>query len=697
MFITLLSVLLTVMDADTVVHELEEFTVVSQSRRNMQSSPLPQSHIDKSFLYTHFSSSLSGSLDAIAGVQAMSVGSSTSRPAIRGLGFNRLAVIHDGIRHEGQQWGNDHGLEIDQFAIDDIEVVKGPAALFYGSDAVAGALVLSSNRRPARPFSGEADMFFRSNNLLIGSSFRFEGMHKHFFWRLGATYQDYADYAVPTSSVQYYSYQIPLYKRRMRNTAGREADAAITLGYAGYTFHTCIKLFESFHKSGFFANAHGLEVRLSDIDYDRSIRDIDLPHQWVNHLKVLSHSVWLRDDITAELNVSWQHNVRQEHTEPVSHGYMPTPPSTLERKFIKHTVTANSNVTYNVAERHTLRIGASAEMQNNSRGGWGFVIPDFKTYAAGLFASEQFDVTENMSLIGGVRYDFSHIDISQYSDWYTTPINGEDAHIVRSQPVSRNFNSFTWTIGMTYAKNDWMLKVNIGKAFRTPIAKELGADGINYHVFRYEQGNPNLEPEKSYQADISVGYSNPKIKIAIDPYFNYFTNYIYLCPTSGYHEGLQLYAYSQSRVLRAGFEASVEYKPWRFLALTTQGEYLFARQLSGDKKGYSLPFTPPWSILAEVKYLFLLNKRGQEGEIGVNARITGRQRHIVPPEKITPSWWTLNINAAKNFETNKIKIKLSINAENILNKKYFNHTSFYRLIDVPEPGWNLSTMLRLQF
>ena len=114
-------------------------------------------------------------------------------------------------------------------------------------------------------------------------------------------------------------------------------------GYAGYNFHTDLRVSDSYSKSGFFANAHGLEVRLSDIDYDHSRRDVDLPYQWVNHLKVLSHTTWRNDHLSAGANLAYQNNLREEHSEPVSHGYMPKPDGSLERRFNKSTYTAACN------------------------------------------------------------------------------------------------------------------------------------------------------------------------------------------------------------------------------------------------------------------------------------------------------------------------------------------------------------------
>jgi len=679
---------------DTTVR-LDAVTVTGLQRRDyLMRTSQSAVQVSSEFLNQNFAGSLMQTLESLPGVKAMAIGSGQSKPVIRGMGFNRLVVSEDGIKHEGQQWGDDHGLEIDQFAVDRAEVIKGPAALLYGSDAIGGVLNLYTNHVPAEPLKGSVQVFGRTNNEQIGLSAKVGGRSGGFFYRANVTLIDYADFRVPTDSIQYYSYWIKLKDRRLRNTAGLEHDGSVMLGYQGYNFHTDVRISDSYLKSGFFANAHGLEVRLSDIDYDRSRRDVDLPYQWVNHLKVLSHTTWRNDVLSAELNLAYQNNVREELSEPVSHGYMPKPDGTLERRFNKNTYTAAFLLRYELG-RHSLQGGVNGELQHNRRDGWGFIIPDFETGSVGGFVLDRFTLRENLILNAGLRFDYAHTHIHSYQDWFATPVGGTAVYQQRSADLRRNFTSFTWSAGINYSLGQWVMKANVGKAFRVPIPKELGTDGINYHIFRYERGNAQLDPEESYQLDISVNWANGTWEIGVEPYLNYFPNYIFLTPTAQYVEGLQLYNYTQARVLRFGMEAQVTCRLSDRWHLHAQGEYLYARQKSGEKKGYALPFSMPWSADAGVKYYF--DKRA-EGFIGFNARIVGRQDEIVPPEKPTDGYWTLNLSGAKKFQLNgSITLNVALHADNLLNRRYYNHTSYYRLIDVPEPGRNIALKVGMEF
>lgn len=674
---------------------LDNVTVTGRDQRKFQmKSSQSAVQISQDYLQQNFAGSLMQTLEGIPGVKAMSIGSGQSKPAIRGLGFNRMAVTEDGIKHEGQQWGDDHGLEIDQFAVDRAEVIKGPGALLYGSDAIGGVLSLYTNHIPTGKMEGAVQLFGRTNNEQLGLSAKIGGRTGRFFYRANMTLIDYADYQVPADSIQYYSYYIKLKDRRLRNTAGLERDGSVMLGYAGYNFHTDVRVSDSYSKSGFFANAHGLEVRLSDIDYDSRRRDIDLPHQWVNHLKVRSHTTWRNDRLAAEVNLAYQHNLREECSEPVSHGYMPKPDGSLERRFNKSTYTANIGLRLALGERHELSTGIGSEYQHNRRDGWGFIIPDFETLSLGAYVLDRYTVSEQLRLNAGVRYDWARTHIRSYHDWYATPVDGNPVYKQRSADSRRRFNSITWSAGVNYNTGGWVLKANIGKSFRVPIPKELGADGINYHIFRYERGNPDLDPEESYQLDAGIHWDNEMFSLQVDPYLNYFPNYIYLNPTAGYTEGLQLYHYTQARVLRYGVEAQLTWRPARHWEAELKGEYLHAEQKSGEKRGYSLPFSTPWSADAGIRYSF---GGKQEGFVGLNAHIVGTQNEIVPPEKPTDGHWTLNLSAGKHFALGRQTLKVALHADNLLNKRYYDHTSYYRLIDVPEPGRNFSMMVGLEF
>lgn len=695
---------------------LKEVVVSGSSNKEIQmKSALNVVRANQKFIEENFSGSLMQTLSRLPGVQAMNVGSGESKPVIRGMGFNRVLVAENGIKHEGQQWGDDHGLEIDQYAIDQAEVIKGPASLTYGSDAIGGVINLKSNTMPLKKFAGQVNLFGRTNNESIGSSVRLTGRNGKFWYKANATWMDYADYKVPADSIEYYSYWIKLKDQRLRNTAGREMDGNLMLGYAGDRWNTSFRIADVNAKAGFFANAHGLEVRLSDIDYDSSRRNIDLPYHTVNHFWVSNHTDWNWADGMLESNFAYQNNRQRELAEPVSHGYMPIPTNTLERSFTKQTFSANVKAMQQMG-KHDLQAGGNVEYQRNRQGGWGFILPDFEQLTFGVFAMDKWNLSDKLSLTAGARFDRGSVRIHSYHDWYKTPLKastsdspmdgtvlqgtlqqGDSTYMERSANLRRSYNSFTWSVGVNRMQGDWVLKLNVGKSFRIPIAKELGMDGVNYNIFRYEKGNTSLKPEESYQVDAGIVCEKGVLSMQLTPYLNYFPNYIYLNPTPQYKEGLQLYYYTQAKVLRWGFEASVSWKILPYLKLDADGEYLYARQLSGEKKGYGLPFSTPWSARAELRYLLPAQNTAKSGFVALEWQVVGTQDTIVPPEEKTKGHQLLNASIGKKFKLGENQLEITLRGENLLSKRYYDHTSYYRLMGVPEPGRNFSAMVSWNF
>jgi hypothetical protein len=182
-----------------------------------------------------------------------------------------------------------------------------------------------------------------------------------------------------------------------------------------------------------------------------------------------------------------------------------------------------------------------------------------------------------------------------------------------------------------------------------------------------------------------------KLSFRVDPYLNWFPNYIYLNPGSSYYEGLQMYTYTQAQVLRTGFEAQVTWQLFRFLELEAKGEYLWARQMSGAKKGYTLPFCPRGKPFQCPLFLpggwFRPLRRPCRRKAGPDCPARKAHRGLVHAQSF----------GREEFPLGPIVLKTGIQVENLLNRRYYDHTNYYRLIGVPEPGLNASLMLGVDF
>ncbi len=685
---------------------LEEIEVLGKSeQRIVKETPIVSHTVSKEFLDKNRENSLMQTLSKIPGVSTINIGSGQSKPVIRGLGFNRVSVVQNGIKHEAQQWGNDHGLEIDQYGIENIQIIKGPASLVYGSDAIAGVLDIQPNKIPFHnALYGEVNVLGETNNDLLGVSAAIETRKEKWFYRGRLTYRDYGDYKVPTERINYENYIFELHNYNLRNTAGKEANASFSIGYVSdhitsETFFSNVNA-----KNGFFANAHGLEVRTSSIDYDSSNRDIDLPFHRVNHFKITNNTLVTTGKHTLHFDLGFQNNHREEHSEPVPHGYMPKPSNSKEREFNKNTYSLNVKDKFKPNTQHDFVVGINLEFQDNNIGGWGFLIPEYNRFTIGAFVYDQFEISSDLHFLAGIRYDYGLVDTKSYYDWFPSTINNSDGstsyvHLQRAQNKTLNFGNISASTGLSYIRKKTTYKLNIGKSFRMPLANELASDGVNYHMYRYEKGNLNLDPEESYQLDIDIDHTTKQVSVGMSPFVNFFENYIYLNPTSNYYETLQIYEYTQAKAFRFGGEIRARTTLFKNLQLDASAEYVFSRQTSGTKKHFTLPFSPPLSGLFSANYqlkkMFFFDKP----QFIADYRITAAQNEIVPPEEKTGGYQVLNISLLTEMDLfkNNLPVEMRVKLNNVFNTKYFDHTSFYRLIDVPEAGRNLSISLTIPF
>lgn len=693
--------------------ELEEVVIKDQSEKRLKKEEsLNIEAVNSGFIQRNLGGSLMQSLQRIPGVKTISIGSGGSKPLIRGLSFNQVIVVENGIKHEGQQWGADHGLEIDQYAVNRVEIIKGPSSFIYGSDAIGGAVNIKPVPFPKKnSLGGAVDFTAKSNNEQIGGSLNLFGRNKNWFFDTRITSQDYGDYRVPADMVQVYNYNVPLYKNHLRNTAGRELDLHLSTGFVGEKFQSVFYFSNIYTKSGFFANAHGLEPRNVDLElHDKSSRDILMPFQEVTHTKISNTTSFAIGNHELQTQLGFQRNFRQEYSHYVNHGFMPPiypnnmyAPHDLERQYDKEVFSAAVKDEFS-AGKHQFTIGLNGEQQQNEINGWSFLIPAFKQLNAGLFAYDKIQLNELWMLHGALRMDYGRIKMEQYTDWFESEVtqNGQTTkeYLKRSEDLTKTFKSFTWSAGVNYNPGKVSFKANAGTSFRMPIAKELASNGVNYHYFRFEKGNPNLNAERSYQLDLGIDWQENKWSVQLSPFFNYFPNFIYLNPTAQhdiyYGAGNQVFEYQQSEVMRYGGELQVHYQFLKNLSGEILAEYLYSEQLSGSKKGYTLPFSPPASVLFGLTYSPEI-KNLRDTYFSLDYRFTAQQNQIVPPEKKTASSQVFNLALGTKLQAGKQDFTVSLQVQNVFNTRYLNHTSFYRLIELPEAGRNIILSLKVPF
>jgi len=244
------------------------------------------------------------------------------------------------------------------------------------------------------------------------------------------------------------------------------------------------------------------------------------------------------------------------------------------------------------------------------------------------------------------------------------------------------------------------LKLNLGKGFRMPDARELAANGVNYQLYRQETGDSTITSETAWQADLLTEYKTAFTTIALTPFFTWFPNYIYLNPTNRFSQetGLQEFVFVQNEVMRWGTELEVIQKIPAGLQLGAGVEYVYSEQLSGEKKGFGLPFSPPLSANFTLKWALEFKKKVvNDVYFQVEAEVANQQNRIVPPEEITDGYNVYHFSAGGNIQVGRLPVNWNFQIQNIFNAKYFNHTSYYRIVEIPEPGRNFQLTFIVSF
>lgn len=667
--------------------------------------------VSKEYLQEQFSGSFAKTLERLPGINSVEIGAGASKPIIRGLGFNRVAVSENGIKQEGQQWGADHGLEIDAFSIEKIEIIKGVAAIEHGSDAIGGVIKIINDRVPLEGLTGEVIGFTKSVNNTIAASTNLAYKSNKFFYKLKATGSEFGDYTIPTGNIVYLNRNIPIYNERLKNTAGKEIDLYGQIGYLGNHYKGTLTLSNVYFKSGFFPGAHGIPT-LSRVLDDGDQRNIEYPFQRVNHLKFINKNEWFFHDYAVEIILGFQNNHRQEWSRFHTHYTGQTAPETnpdLELDFNLSTYDFQGKYSRDINEFHSISIGVQTQIQENSISGYNFLLPEYSRINNGLYVTHSYQASEKINLKIGARFDLSRINIEGLYDFslYEYLIqNGSTetiarSYATRSSETGKSFSNFNFMGGALYNfHKNWDFSVNAGSSFRLPSPIELGANGIHHGSFRHEQGDSNLEAERGYVLDTKLNYNNDFFSASLSPYLYFFDNYIFLNPSGEFsilpHAG-QIYKFTENRAILAGVELDVEKvyaEKWR-THLTF--EYLYNRQINSDSsRNFPLPFTPPINGFAEIGYTFLQDSKTYlDTEIYTNTAFAMEQDRIAQNEQVTSGYMIFGAGLKTKVMVLNLSATVNLQATNILNSKYFNHTNFYRALEIPEMGRNLQLMIKL--
>ena len=593
---------------------------------------------------------ISNSISKLPGVSIISTGAGIGKPSIRGLSFNRVVVLNQGMRLENQQWGEEHGLALSSSGVNSVEVVKGPLYVLYGSDAMGGVLYIEPEKYlTSDDLEIDYTGIYNSNYSGFSNNLGLKGSSENFSYMLRADITDNGNYSSPDGEIE--------------NTWFKQNDFKAGVAYQTEKFQSDLRISMSDIEVGIPHMEEGHD------DHDDHEED---EHEEEDHYQEIKHTTlsWkntfdMGNDHTLDITLGRQLNERKEFGGHEEEGHEE---GEAELDMELETTSIDIKLTMPQSDDLNLIIGTSLLNQENKNFGHETLIPDAEKKDFGLFALGQFDINETSQALIGVRYDNRSIS---------------------SESGSNDYSNFNGSLGFKKDFGNSTLRINLSSGFRAPDLIELYADGSHHGSFQYKKGNINLEAEESLQTDLSYQINNDNSIVSFDLFYNDISDYIYLNPSSMFEDGLRVYDYMQQDSKLYGGEIHLNKNTsidWLFYY--TSIEYVFAESMDGE----ALPFISPLTLNQVFNIDF-----GNNYSVEIDFIAKAKQSRVSMFEEETDGYSVLNLsgNYKTEFMTNDLNLFWRIS--NVFDKEYYDHLSRLKTAGIEQMGRNISVGLKYNF
>ena len=630
--------------------------------------------------------SLGETLKEIPGVTTFRTGSSISKPVIHGLHSNRIVILNAGLRQEGQQWGNEHAPEIDPFVSDNLTVVKGAAGVRYGSDAIAGVVIVEPRTLPKeKGIAGEVNLAGMSNNRQGTTAALLEGKLGNrlpLTWRLQGTYKK----AGNTKTPNYYQ----------ANTGFEEQNFSYALGYEKKWFSTEVFYSQFNTNLGIFSGSHigSLDDLKNAINRSEPAVKSDFSYEINRPFQHVEHEL-VRIKLSATttrlgklgLQLGRQFNDRSEYDvlrSSVANAQKDIPQ--LQFKLTTHS--ADLVFDHRQFGNFSGTIGTSFMRQSNIWQGR-FLIPSFISNGYGFFAIEKWSKNK-IELEAGIRYDVKQLDVYL----------NESGTIVQ---IPYTFSNTTGTFGMVYKlRENLSWRTNIGTTWRPPTVNELYSRGLHHGAAVIENGNAQLKPEQAYKAISSIESKSNKLATEIAVYYNQINDFIYLKPDLELVQTIRgafpSFTYTQVNARFCGADLMADYSFTKTISIIGKGSLVFAKNQTDND---FLIYTPPIRYSGTIRYSPITGSFCQKHKPYTNVSAFRVEKQNRVPENgdyaLPPNAYTLfDAEIGADFLLGKQKINVSLQANNIFNTVYRDYLNRFRYY-TDEMGRNFSLRIKVPF
>jgi iron complex outermembrane receptor protein len=667
--------------------EINEVVVTGLSQSiEKNKTPAPISTIAKTELLQMAATNIIDAIASQPGISQITTGAGISKPVIRGLGYNRVVTVNDCIRQEGQQWGDEHGIEIDEFAVSKVEILKGPASLSYGSDAMAGVVnFLSAPTLSEGKIQGNILANYQTNDGLIGLSGNIAGNLKGLIWDVR-----YSNKMAHAYKNQYdgYVFNSGYKEQNFSGIVGVNKSWGYShLHFSVYNFTPGIVEGERDSATGKFVKPVALNETTigKTIATDKDFKSYTplTPYQQIHHYKAVLNNSFILGNGNLKTTFGWQQNQRQEYADVLT-------PGRYGLYFLLNTI--NYDIRYNLPEHNhfNLAFGVNGMQQSSQNKGVEFLVPEYNLFDAGVFAiaRKSFD---KLDISGGLRYD-SRTEHGKdlFLDASGNPVApATSGASQRFAAFDATFTGVSGSIGAAYQFSDrFFTKFNVSRGFRAPNIGEIGANGVHDGTVRYEIGDPKLKAETSLQLDYALGMNTEHITAEFDLFSNTINNFIYprkLNSAAGGDSltgGYQTFKFFAANANLVGGEFSIDIHPHPLDWLHFENSFSYVRAVQKgqpDSTRY-LPFTPApkWSseIRANAKVLSKI-MRNAYAKVEVDHYFTQNDFYAAyGTETATPGYTLVNLGLGTDFVSgDKTRCSLYLSVNNLTDVAYQSHLS----------------------
>ncbi|MFE3871252.1 TonB-dependent receptor domain-containing protein [Flavobacterium sp. ZS1P70] len=633
------------------IFQMDEVIVSTAFNKIQSQNVMKVEHQNIKELQRKGTATLIEGLATIPGVSQVSTGTSIGKPVIRGLSGNRVLVYSQGVRMENQQFGDEHGLGLNDSGIESVEVIKGPASLLYGSDALGGVLYFNPEKfADANTFKANFSQKLFSNTLGSNSSLGLKTSTDNWKFLARGSYNTHSDYKIAKGD-------------RVTNTRYNETDFKTGIGYSDSKFSTVFR---------YNYNKLDLGIPENGIAEQSTSKKTGFPKQGVfNHLLSLNSIVYLKNS-KLDVDLGYVANDRSEFTD--------SDVASLHMKL----KTFNYDAKYHLPKIGKVEsiFGIQGMHQSNVNSGNEYLIPDATTNDFGVFGTANYEWGSNV-LQGGLRFDNRQITTQEHG------MEGQEGYF---KAIDRSYDSFNASLGYkTKLAEDLTLRLNLASGFRAPNLAELTSNGVHGGTNRYEVGNSDLKTEQNVQTDVNLEYKNSHFEFFANGFYNHINNYIYTSPTGEMIDENAVFDYIQNNAKLYGGEIGLHFHPHPldWLHFETSFETVTGKKQSRSVGRDFLPLIPANNWNNTIRTEFKIKNWLEEGFATLNFSSTFNQNNVSGFETKSNGYTLVNLGFGGKVKLGKTAFDINLNGNNLLDKSYIAHLSRLKTDGIPNIGRNI--------